>query len=98
MWKRALAGYEKALEPDHPNTLLVVQNLGTLYHSKGKVEEAEKMWKRALAGYEKALEPDHPDTLRVVRNLGLLYHDKGKVEEAEKMSTPTRAWQGCSSQ
>ena len=81
MGKRALAGYEKALEPDHPDTLRVVQNLGSLYHGRGKVEEAEVMWKRALAGYEKALEPDHPDTLLVVQNLGSLYHGRGKVEE-----------------
>src|SRR5438045_3610816 len=51
MWKRALAGYEKALGPDHPQTLMVVQNLGTLYHGRGQVEEAEKMWKqRDVAG------------------------------------------------
>src|SRR5437762_1954174 len=87
MWTRALAGYEKALEPDHPDTLRVVQNLGLLYYGRGQVEEAEKMWTRALAGYEKALEPDHPDTLRVVQNLGMLYHGRGQVEEAEKMLT-----------
>jgi hypothetical protein len=34
MGKRALAGYEKALEPDHPDTLRVVQNLGSLYHGQ----------------------------------------------------------------
>ena len=54
MWKRALAGCEKALELDHPQTLAVVQNLGMLYQERGQVEEAEKMWTRALAGYEKA--------------------------------------------
>jgi tetratricopeptide (TPR) repeat protein len=85
MWKRALAGYEKALEPDHPSTLAVVQNLGMLYYDRGKVEEAETMWKRALAGYEKALKPDHPDTLAVVQNLGMFYYGRGKVEEAETM-------------
>ena len=85
MRKRALTGYEKALEPEHLSTLGVVQNLGMLYRDQGKVEEAEAMWKRALAGYEKALEPEHPSMLTVVQNLGLLYHDRGKVEEAEAM-------------
>ena len=56
MWKRALTGYEKALEPDHPDTLMVVQNLGTFYHGRGQFEEAEKMLKQALTGYEKALQ------------------------------------------
>jgi len=43
IWKQALAGYEKALEPDHPNTLGVIQNLGLLYYGHGQVEEAEKI-------------------------------------------------------
>ena len=63
---RALAGYEKALEPDHPDTLRVIHNLGVLYRQRGQIDEAEKMLKRSLAGYEKALEPDYPDTLRVI--------------------------------
>jgi hypothetical protein len=66
MWTRALAGFEKVFEPDHLATLMVVQNLGTLYHGRGQIKQAEEMWTRALAGYEKALEPDHPDTLRVI--------------------------------
>ena len=58
MWKRALVGYEKALEPDHPITLGVVQNLGTLYHDHGKINEAEMMFERL----KKALETheSHP--------------------------------------
>jgi hypothetical protein len=43
MWERALVRCEKALESDHPDTLLVVQNLGALYYGRGLVEEAEKM-------------------------------------------------------
>src|ERR1700722_15418756 len=92
MYLRALAGYEKALEPDHPDTLLVVQNLGLLYHDRGQIKQAEEMWTRALAGYEKALEPDHPDTLLVVQNLGLLYHGRGQIKQAEE--TWTRALTG----
>ena len=59
MFSRALAGYEKALESDHPEMLRVVQNLGVLYLNRGKLDEAETMLDRALAGYEKALEPGH---------------------------------------
>jgi len=43
MWKWALAEYKKALEPDHPNTLIVVQNLGALYYGRGQVKKAEKI-------------------------------------------------------
>ena len=31
MYVRALAGYEKALGPDHTSTLTTVNNLGNLY-------------------------------------------------------------------
>jgi hypothetical protein len=30
MWKLALVGFEKALEPERPDTLGVVQNLGSI--------------------------------------------------------------------
>jgi tetratricopeptide (TPR) repeat protein len=54
MYQRALAGYEKALGPDHTSTLETVNNLGLLYRAQGKLAEAEQMYQRALAGYEKA--------------------------------------------
>jgi tetratricopeptide (TPR) repeat protein len=47
MWKQALTGYEKALEPDHLDILRVLGSLGLLYHERGQVEEAENTWKRA---------------------------------------------------
>jgi tetratricopeptide (TPR) repeat protein len=53
MYTKALAGYEKALEPDHILTLNVVRNLEVLYRAQGKLNEAEQMYKRSLAGREK---------------------------------------------
>jgi hypothetical protein len=50
--QQALAGYEKALGPDHTSTLTTVQNLGNLYTGQGKLGEAEQMYQRALAGSE----------------------------------------------
>jgi tetratricopeptide (TPR) repeat protein len=44
MYLRALAGYGKTLEPDHPAKLRVVQNLGLLYHGRGQIKKAEEMW------------------------------------------------------
>ena len=85
MYVRALAGYEKALGPDHTSTLDTVSNLGVLYRNQGKLAEAEQMYGRALAGKEKALGPDHTSTLDTVNNLGVLYRDQGKLAEAEQM-------------
>ncbi|KAI9776252.1 MAG: hypothetical protein M1839_000486 [Geoglossum umbratile] len=85
MYKRALAGYEKALGPDHTSTLDTVNNLGGLYSDQGRLAEAEAMYKRALAGNEKALGPDHTSTLDTVNNLGSLYSGQGRLAEAEAM-------------
>ncbi|KAI2822751.1 hypothetical protein CBS133816_9241 [Aspergillus niger] len=85
MYQRALAGYEKALGPDHTSTLDTVNDLGILYFEQGKLKEAEEMFQLALAGLEKALGPDHTSTLATVNNLGLLYSDQGKLKEAEEM-------------
>jgi tetratricopeptide (TPR) repeat protein len=73
MYRRALAGREKALGPDHTSTLNTVHNLGALYVDQGKLDKAEEMFQRALAGREKALGPDHTSTLETVNNLGALY-------------------------
>ena len=85
MYLLALAGYEKALGPDHTSTLDTVNNLGNLYHDQGKLSEAEKMYIRALARKEKVLGPEHTSTLSTVNNLASLYCQQGELGEAEKM-------------
>jgi hypothetical protein len=39
MYQRALAGYEKALGPDHTSTLYTFHNLGNLYSAQGQLAE-----------------------------------------------------------
>ncbi|KAJ9480820.1 hypothetical protein VN97_g12706 [Penicillium thymicola] len=85
MYQRALAGYEKALGPDHTSTLNTIHNLGVLYRDQGKLGQAEQMYQRALAGSEKALGPDYALTLSTVNNLGILYRVQGKLDQAEQM-------------
>jgi tetratricopeptide (TPR) repeat protein len=75
MYRRALAGYEKALGQDHTSTLHAVSNFGSLYRAQGKLDKVEEMYKRTLTGREKALGRDHTSTLHIVNNLGLLYAD-----------------------
>ena len=78
MYLRALAGYEKALGPDHTSALNTVNNLGNLYKNEGKLIEAERMYLRALAGSEIVLGPDHTSTLDTVNNLRILYTKYGE--------------------
>jgi tetratricopeptide (TPR) repeat protein len=70
----------------------MVNNMGNLYKSQGKLEKAKKMYQWVLQGFEKAWGPDHTSTLDTVHNLGALYADQGKLNKAKKMYQ--RALQG----
>ncbi|KAF2473124.1 uncharacterized protein BDR25DRAFT_218886, partial [Lindgomyces ingoldianus] len=80
MYVRALEGYEKALGVEHTPTLGTVNNLGNLYNSQGKLDDAKKMYVWALEGYEEALGAEHTSTLNTVSNLGNLYHDRESLK------------------
>ncbi len=59
MYVRALAGYERALGPEHTSTLQTVNNLGLLFADQEKLGEAEDMYMRALVGKEMYLGHEH---------------------------------------
>jgi tetratricopeptide (TPR) repeat protein len=82
-----MLGVEKALGPEHPTLLLMVSNLGTLYHEQGKLDEAEQMYLKALKPGT-GLEVPNIRPLREIDtmyNLGLLYSKKGELGQAEEM-------------
>ena len=83
LYKRALAIYEEAFGPDHPNVAGSQNNLATLYDDQGRYAEAERLYKRSLAIREKTLGPDHPDVALSLNNLGHLYITQGRHAEAE---------------
>jgi hypothetical protein len=49
MNRRALAGREKVLGVDHPDTLTSVSNLALVLRDQGRYEQAEEMNRRSLA-------------------------------------------------
>ena len=53
--ERALAIWEKALVPEHPDIASPLNNLAGLYRAKGDYAKAEPLFQRALAIREKAL-------------------------------------------
>ena len=54
---KALNIREKALGPEHPDTIL---NLALLYYNQGKYELAEPLYQQALGIYEQTLGSNHP--------------------------------------
>ncbi len=67
--ERALAVWEKALGPDHPDVALALHNVARLYLARAAYAEAEPLCERALAIVEKALGLDHPDVALALNNL-----------------------------
>src|SRR5882762_3106156 len=71
-----------------------VNNLGLLYKSQGKLDEAEKMYQRALQGYEKALGLENVTTYRpalnTMWNLGDLFAAQGHLDETKQMYSRAR--------
>jgi tetratricopeptide (TPR) repeat protein len=74
---------EQELGPGHQDTATSVNNLGLLYYSQGKYEEAEPLLERALGIWEESLGAQHPWTQAGRRNYAVL-RAMGREEEAEQ--------------
>jgi tetratricopeptide (TPR) repeat protein len=80
--ERLLPARERALGPDHPETLAAQNNLANAYQAAGHTAEAITLHEQTLAARERALGPDHPDTLQSRNNLAIAYQDAGRTDEA----------------
>jgi CHAT domain-containing protein/Tfp pilus assembly protein PilF len=85
LYQRALAIWEKALGPNHPNVAQSLNNLAALYRAKGEYARAEPLYQRALAIWEKALGPNHPNVAQSLNNLAFLYDSKGEDGRTEPL-------------
>ncbi|MEO0533328.1 MAG: CHAT domain-containing tetratricopeptide repeat protein [Cyanobacteria bacterium P01_A01_bin.123] len=83
--EEALAINEAALGPNHPDTVVSLNNLALLYDSQGRYEEAEPLYLQALEIRESVLGPNHPDTAVSLNNLALMYEFQGRYREAEPL-------------
>src|SRR5580692_9425849 len=89
--EETLADRERALGPDHPDTLKSRNNLASAYQEAGRTAEAIALHEKNLADRERLLGPDHPDTLRSRNNLANAYHAAGRTAEAIALLEKTLA-------
>jgi tetratricopeptide (TPR) repeat protein len=82
LYQRALAIWEKALRPNHPNTATSMNNMAELLRSQVKYEDALPPIKRLWPFGKKALGPDHPNTATSLNNMAVLLQSQGKYEDA----------------
>jgi hypothetical protein len=67
--KRTLAGREKHLRSEYPDTLRSLKNLTIVYQCQGRYQEAKTLYRRTLACDATLLGSEHPQTLRTIDNL-----------------------------
>ena len=90
---RRSAGKEQVLTldrkvrgPEHPETLVAMNNLACDYRDAGRKDEALKLFEQVLALRRKVLGPEHPDTLAAMNNLAISYDASGRNDEAIKLN------------
>ncbi|MEM7314577.1 MAG: tetratricopeptide repeat-containing protein kinase family protein, partial [Planctomycetota bacterium] len=73
------------LGPDHPTTMLAVNNLGAIYAKAGMAKEAAPLLEKTLAQRTAQLGEDHPDTLTSQEDLASCYIVAERFDDAVKM-------------
>jgi hypothetical protein len=73
---------DRALGPDHPDTLKARNTLAVAYHAAGRIANAIPLIQQTLAARERLLGADHPSTLASRNNLASAYRATGRAAEA----------------
>jgi tetratricopeptide (TPR) repeat protein len=73
------------LGESHPDTLISMENLSSIYWKQGRLDEAEKLEVQVMTTRKAKLGEDHLDTLISMGNLASLYREQGRLDEAEKL-------------
>jgi len=60
--RRALAGTEKLLGPEHPDTVTPLLSLAHVYHWAGYTDDAIETLERVVAARERLIGPEHEST------------------------------------
>jgi tetratricopeptide (TPR) repeat protein len=92
--QQLLALRRKVNGPEHPNTLLAMEDLGDYYAQAGRLDDAVKLWEDALVISRKVNGPEHPDTLFLMNTLADGYFGAGQPDKAlnlrEQALAPSR--------
>lgn len=81
------------LGPEHPDTLVALNNLALDMVGDGRYAEAEPLFRQVWDASKRVLGKDHPSTLVSVNNLALDIRDQGRYAEAEPLMAQVLAAQ-----
>jgi Tetratricopeptide repeat len=77
--------YAKTLGEDHLDTGIISHNLAMIYHSAGKLVQAEPLYKQALSIKTKAMGAKHPQVLTLLGHYTTLLYQTNRAPEAEAL-------------
>jgi len=83
--ERAVDIRRRVLGPEHPDTLLSMNDLATNQYYDGHYNAAEKLYRETLDIERRVLGPEHPETLRSMDTLALALDGEGHYADAEKL-------------
>jgi hypothetical protein len=69
LFERVLAGRQRVLGDDHPETMASWHLVASAYQEAGDMPRAVPLYERVLAGRRRVLGDDHPQTLASASNL-----------------------------
>ena len=82
-YTKALAGREKVLGKEHPDTATTYYNLGYLYHCQVKYNQALDYYKKSYVIRKKVLGKAHPLTKQTLNDMARAYEKSGNPEPFE---------------
>lgn len=81
--KEALALFEKAYGPEHPDVAAVQNNLASIYTAEKRYAEAEPLYLSSLAYRQRVFGAGRPEVATILNNLAELYRKTGDFARAE---------------
>lgn len=83
--EKALAIHRGALGEEHPDVLLIIQNLAMLYHARQAYDKAEPLYEEAIKLAEKLHGPQSTLTMDINENYMALLSITGQKKKARKV-------------
>jgi hypothetical protein len=82
LFEQTLAGRERLLGPNDPDTMRSRSDLARAYREAGRMADAVPLVEQTLAARERLFGADHPSTLASRNNLASAYRATGRAAEA----------------
>jgi serine/threonine-protein kinase len=85
LFRAALLMQRALLGPDHPETIITLNNMAGVRYWKGDLAGAEADLRQVVSSWRQTLGPEHQNTVQAMSSLGAVLRDQGKFAEAEPM-------------